>query len=251
MIGKFITKFQNHAEYESAEANLVLPNVSLCETEGEVHYNPYVHDYSQDYLTFVALEDGTFQLSKNAVSYSLDNGETWTSLAAATSTPTVTAGSKIMWKGELTPSSSTPLGIGMFSSTSNFNTEGNVMSLLYGDNFIGQTDLTSKNYAFAALFANCSKLINAKNLSLPATTLASNCYRNMFYGCTSLTTAPNLLATTLVTYCYAAMFGNCTSLTTAPNLPATTLANNCYNQMFYLCTSLTTAPNLPATTLAK
>lgn len=42
--------------------------------------------------------------------------------------------------------------------------------------------------------------------------MANNCYSNMFYGCTSLTTAPSL--------------------------PATTLANNCYNSMFYLCTKI-------------
>ena len=34
------------------------------------------------------------------------------------------------------------------------------------------------------------------------------------------------------------MFYGCTSLTTAPSLPATTLANNCYMNMFYGCRSL-------------
>ena len=76
------------------------------------------------------------------------------------------------------------------------------------------------------------------------------CYASMFYGCTSLTTAPSLPATTLTDYCYYYMFNGCTSLTTAPELPATTLANSCYNSIFQGCTSLTTAPSLPATTLA-
>jgi hypothetical protein len=73
----------------------------------------------------------------------------------------------------------------------------------------------------------------------------------MFYGCTSLTTAPSLPATTLSKSCYYAMFYGCTSLTTAPELPATTLATYCYDRMFYGCTSLTTAPELPATKLAN
>ena len=60
----------------------------------------------------------------------------------------------------------------------------------------------------------------------------------MFYGCTSLTTAPSLPATTLAQDCYIAMFYNCTSLTTVPELPATTLASYCYQSMFYNCTSL-------------
>lgn len=73
----------------------------------------------------------------------------------------------------------------------------------------------------------------------------------MFYGCTSLTTAPELPATTLANYCYQSMFATCTSLTTAPALPATTLADSCYWSMFYNCANLTTAPALPATTLAN
>ena len=207
------------------------------------------HDYSEDYLTFVALEDGTFQLSTNAVSYSLDNGETWTTLAADTASPTVTVGNKIMWKGTITPQSYS--GIGVFSSTAEFDVQGNVMSLLFGDNYKGQTDLTGKNYAFCQLFYNNTNVVSAENLSLPATTLANYCYQYMFYGCTSLVTAPQLPATTLQNGCYQSMFQNCTSLVTAPQLPATTLVTYCYGGMFSGCTALTTAPQLPATTLAS
>ena len=78
-----------------------------------------------------------------------------------------------------------------------------------------------------------------------------HCFYNLFKGCSSLTTAPELPATTLTQSCYAAMFQECTSLTTAPELPATTLANSCYWSMFSYCTSLTTPPELPATTLAN
>lgn len=81
--------------------------------------------------------------------------------------------------------------------------------------------------------------------------MATNCYYALFYGCTGLTTAPELPATTLADFCYGSMFGGCTSLTTAPALPATTLADGCYYYMFEDCTSLTTAPALPATTLAN
>ena len=248
MIGKYIKVFDTHAEYQeySQGNNMEKPNVSVCKNEHEVHYNPWT--WADEYLTFVALEDGTFTLSTNAVSYSLDNGETWTSLAADTASPTVTSGSKILWKGTMTPASRN--GIGTFSATGNFNVQGNAMSLLYRDNFKGQTDLTGKDYAFYRLFRNNTKVINAENLSLPATTLANYCYESMFEGCTSLTTAPELPATTLAESCYNSMFYGCTGLTTAPELPATTLANSCYQYMFQGCTSLTTAPVLPATTLA-
>ena len=247
---EFIKKFNNHNAYTAftQTADFVKPNVSLCVQENEVHYNPIPYDYSKDYLTFVAKEDGTFKLSTNTVSYSTDDGETWTELAANTVSPTITAGNKIMWKGTITPSSSN--GVGTFSATGNFDVQGNVMSLLYGDNYKDQTDLAGKTYAFYQLFYNNRKVVNAENLSLPATTLASYCYKNMFQSCTRLTTAPVLPATTLVNYCYQNMFSGCTSLVTAPELPATTLKDYCYSNMFRVCTSLVTAPKLPATTLA-
>ena len=128
---------------------------------------------------------------------------------------------------------------------------GNIMSLLYGENFIGQTVWKSRiYYSGNSGFFNGSGIRHAKNLILPATTLTEKCYRHMFSSCYALTTAPELPATTLTPYCYERMFYNCASLTTAPELPATTLATSCYEYMFHGCSSLTTAPELPATTLA-
>ena len=45
-MGKYIKKFENHTQYEEARQNLILPNVSLCSQENEVHYNPYVDPYN-------------------------------------------------------------------------------------------------------------------------------------------------------------------------------------------------------------
>ena len=207
-----------------------------------------IPDYSKQYLTFEALENTTFTFSKNDLQYSIDNGVTWATLVKGTASPTINAGSKIMWKQTgLTPTSD---GIGTFSSTGNFIAQGNVMSLYYGDDFIGQTDLTGKNYAFNNLFNGCSKLVGTKDLSLPATVLATYCYSNMFRDCSSLTSAPQLPATTLADGCYRYMFNGCTALISAPELPAITLADYCYYYMFQDCTSLTSVPELPATTLA-
>jgi len=125
------------------------------------------------------------------------------------------------------------------------------MSLYYYDDFTDKTDLVGKSYAFKTLFQNCNKLVNAKNLILPATTLSWYCYSDMFSGCTSLITVPELPATTLNYACYDGMFEGCTSLTIAPELLATSLAKNCYQSMFSGCTSLTIAPELPSTTLAN
>lgn len=229
------------------------------------------HDYSQDYLTFEVIEDTKFlyrsSYSTNKLLYSLDNGSSWTLLEQQTWTPTITAGNKILWK-QTDLKNELSHGICSFSNNSTidsstgdsipvgkFNISGNIMSLLYGDDFINKTSLSRPDIGmdgqcvFMNLFQNCKGLINANNLILPATTLAGYCYAGMFEGCTSLTTAPELPATSIAIHCYAGMFSGCPSLTKAPELPATTALTDCYRYMFKDCTSLTTAPVLPATKL--
>ena len=134
------------------------------------------------------------------------------------------------------------------SVSSSYNIGGNIMSLLYGDNYTGAIFTNLNEYAFSYLFYSSTNLLNVKNLVLPENVVTA-CYGIMFNSCSSLITAPTLPATTLANECYNAMFGWCTSLETAPALPATTLANQCYRGMFYECTSLTETPVLPATTL--
>ena len=251
-MAKYITKFDSVEAYNAAKESLDYPNISLIEGVGldwqETAPPTPPHDYGNDYFTFVALEDGTFSFSNSGLSYSLDSGITWVEFVVEAEAPTVQSGNTIMWKGNMTPTSN---GIGTFSSTGEFDVEGNAMSLLFGDNFSGQTSLSGKDWAFSSLFRWCENLINAENLVLPATTLSEHCYQMMFIGCENLISAPELPATTLADNCYQFMFKACSSLTTAPQLPATTLEHGCYQMMFIWCTSLTTAPELPATTLAN
>ena len=219
-------------------------------------------DYSKQYLTFEVVEGGTIEFEatdesvSKTISYSLDNGETWTDLTSSTSYQsmggTLSVGDKVLVKGINDTYASNDLGYyNHFISTAKINVYGNIMSLISGDNFVDNKTLTQIN-TFYSLFSNNSKLLSAKNLILPATTLTNYCYSQMFWNCTNFTTAPELLpATTLASNCYYGMFTNCTSLTTAPELPATTLASNCYCIMFENCYSLVNAPVLPATTLAS
>ena len=230
-----------------------------------------VIDYSKEYLTTEALENGTisFIISSGintnllkSISYSIDNGTTWTTINNEDNKEdniqinvNASKGDKVLWKGNALALSDENDNVSSFVSDIQINVYGNIMSLLYGDNFINQTSLPDVGNNFSELFANDinagANVVNASNLILPATTLVNGCYSNMFRGCKSLTTAPELPATTLAYYCYNGMFDSCIALTTAPEiLPATTLANGCYGDMFYGCTSLTTAPKLPATTLA-
>ena len=81
-------------------------------------------------------------------------------------------------------------------------------------------------------------------LILPATT-AANCYMDMFLGCISLTSAPDLPATELADKCYFRMFHSCFGLTSMPSFPSvvtmsgsSTRRRYCY-QMFQSCTGIT------------
>lgn len=253
---EYIKLFNNHQEYEAFTQTdkFKRPNVSHCIEENEVHYNP-IKNWKNEYLRTTALTNGTITFSFtnyvdstefSSISYSIDNGNTWTTvendgvnLGVEVS---VTAGNSILWKGIGTSMSYFDRGGGYvsckFGSNDNcqFDVDGNIMSLLYGDNFANQTILTTDN-AFSGIFAN-SNVVNAENLILPATTLELSCYATMFWQCTNLISAPKLPATTLASSCYSYMFYGCTSLTKAPELPATTLVGWCYYEMFYGCTSL-------------
>ena len=209
---------------------------------------------SDQYLTFVAREDCKFTYgciyNVDLLAYSLDSGSTWNGLQGYTETPTIHSGDTIMWKRNC----DTCYGITAagFTSTGNFDAEGNAMSLVWGDDFIGKTSFTNNRQdTLSSLFSGCGKLINASQLVLPATTLGKSCYAHMFEGCTSLVTAPDLPATTLTQNCYHSMFKDCTSLTLAPDLNSTSLGKSCYAHMFNGCTSLRIAPTLPATSLEE
>ena len=208
---------------------------------------PTSHDYSSDYLTFDIVEAGNV-LFENAggttpktISYSTDNGSTWTNITSSSSGTSIgdfVAGDKILFKGENTTYAGTNNSSNDFKGTAKFNASGNIMSLIYGDNFIGQTSLPSgSSYNFLRLLSN-SKIIDASNLILPATTLTDGCYASMFNSCSFLTTAPVLPASMLKPNCYSFMFYDCTALTTAPLLPAPLLTDSCYKFMFYACTNL-------------
>ena len=213
-------------------------------SEGQINTN--------NYLTIEARKDGlTASLSVNACEYCVDGDGNWKSLSAGAATESIDTGHTLSFRGELTPiTAGANQGIGSFTISKKCNLKGNCMSMLFGDNAVNNYSLSDKRSAFVELFYNCTNIVNVSSGFLPATTLASDCYRGMFQNCTSLTTAPELPATTLANNCYEDMFYGCNSLTSVPELPATTLADCCYDYMFKNCTSLAIAPELPATTLA-
>ena len=248
-------------------------------------------DYSKQYFRISAGEIYTAKITLKMSSvesnyklyYRRDGKGDWTKITSLETTLKILVNSYIEFKGvndKLYNSNKDYFSI--ISNDSIYErthiVSGNIMSLLYGDDFIDKNELKSE-YTFCRLFYYNNTLYDASNLILPANKLTRACYSYMFYNCTSLEQAPVLPATELASYCYNDMFGDCTSLTNLPELPstkladhcyshmfegcdslvdasnlilpATELASNCYNNMFYRCTKLTTAPELQATTLAS
>ena len=193
-------------------------------------------------ICFTSLEDGnTFSLNKE-ISISVDDKQTWQTLAANTPSPVINTGEKIYFKAtdNAQPFYGTP------SDYYHFTTE--KMCNVSGDPYALYAEISS--YFFYKLFSG-SKIVDAGGINLNGYIMSASCYSSMFLNCSNLTVAPELPAVVLTEQCYNGMFNGCTSLTTAPELPATTLQANCYNGMFNGCTSLTTAPELPATTLVS
>lgn len=121
----------------------------------------YIPPTPKNYLTFVAVDNCQFKFSGNGITYSVDDGETWNTLNYAELSPVVPAGSKIMWKGTLTPMMRT--GIGTFAGTGRYEAEGNPMSLLYGDDFEGQISVASFERAFAYIREISEVTVNENN----------------------------------------------------------------------------------------
>ena len=228
--------------------------------------------------------EGTYATT---LEYSLD-GTNWTAIDISTTQTTripLNVGERVYFRNDNGCfNGGNPLGsnyiVTKFTSASHFrfSVGGNINSLLnYRENIS-----TLKPYCFNSLFSETQTqsrtgLINVPELNyttladgcfefmydgcksitvalpdnyLPATTIAKECYHDMFKN-TGVTKAPVLPATTLEFYCYRGMFSGCTSLNTVPSnmLPATTLAYGCYQILFSDCLSLINAPVLPATVL--
>lgn len=201
-------------------------------------------DYRSMPLTVEALSGGTLQLtnttSQTDIYYNL-NDDGWQLINTNNMSFNLQAGDIIQFGAtEAVDLQQYSAGRSLFSgNTLAFKVYGNIESLEYGyGDFTNRDTSVYLESAFTYCFRSCSGLTDASNLVLPATSLAQRCYTAMFWGCTSLTSAPELPSTTLTQSCYSSMFQGCRSLTQAPELPATALESSCYAGMFSGCTSL-------------
>lgn len=88
---KYLKKFENNSAYEAAEGSLILPNVSLCVNENDVHYKPIPPTPSHDFVeiggvkwakTNVGAETETdygnyYQYGKGAAQYAATSGDSY------------------------------------------------------------------------------------------------------------------------------------------------------------------------------
>lgn len=92
---------------------------------------------------------------------------------------------------------------------------------------------------YKVMFSGCYTLITPPKI-LPASKAYNNCYENMFFLCSAMTTAPEIGLTNASNYCCRGMFTSCSSLVESPILWANldTSTYGCYDSMFEYCSSL-------------
>ena len=199
----------------------------------------------EKYMTMTVLdgENGTTitptvngSLPNLNLQYRVNNGEWSDFIVGTTAAIKVVAGDVVQWKGNNPDGISTsyPNYLNFGISGNPVALSGNIMSLIDG---VGDALVVPSAYCFCSLFYN-SSIKTVSSDFLPATTLADNCYRELFSNCQILTQAPALPATTLEGYCYTEMFRYCYELKQAPELPAKVLVDGCYKYMFQDSSSL-------------
>ena len=113
---------------------------------------PQPHDYSKDYFTIESLaNNNTIKIEKRnspsdiSLSYSTDNGITWTSLTISSNQnlTTINSGDKLLIKGTNEKLATAWDSYYRFYGTGNFKVYGNAMSLLWGDNFTNNSEFAS------------------------------------------------------------------------------------------------------------
>ena len=195
-------------------------------------------------VTFTAQEDnsvlGLSALSTaHTMQYSTD-AETWSNMDTAT-TIALNSGETAFVRGVLSAALGDTGTHTRFKMTGRFTVKGDASYVWDYNN----PTASLKSACGFSMFEGCTGLTDASQLVLPALTVPAHAYRRMFYGCTSLVSAPEFPATTLGTSCYREIFRGCTSLVNAPStLPAKTVVWDAYHSMFQGCTSLVKSPKI-------
>ena len=244
------------------------PWVSRVDEDGDVEYNRRIDrdalrlEVEAPGTLYWRLSGNTSLGLSRTVSYSL-NGRPWVDVTSSDSPEGIPleAGDVIVFRGNnasyaFSGETSGDRVWNCFSGSMGlkFRAAGNVMSLIDSVNFRKLRDFTA-DFALMGLFRGCPQLTDVSGLRLPATGLTLGCYAYMFCDCGNLRgRTPYLPAVRMARSCYRSMWQGCVSLTSAdiPEMPeGKVLDEKCFSNMFNGCAGLTDTMELPETTLAQ
>lgn len=222
-----LKKFETEAEYQAWKDgdDYVFPNI--CKVGEEVVYNNY-----PDPFWIEALEDVTVKFHDGSGpigEYSFDK-KIWS--AWESSGVTLRTGKRLYIRHTIHFYPRVVV-------SGRYNAGGSVLSLFYGSEYLKNT--THLVGRLRQLFAESKKIVSAKELVLATVyQQESGMYQELFKDCTLLKEPPKLPAT-LSPSCYRSMFYGCTSLTTAPSLLAskdTGVPRGWYREIYAGCSNL-------------
>lgn len=216
-----------------------------------------------NYLCFTALEDGEYLFTiptelattdLTRISYSKD-GVNFTTVNNSDSEDvsfsiSVDTGDKVYFKG-LANRYNNGTDRVIISSDCDFNVSGNILSLIFEDDFYSATDVdlsaNKYNSLFRALFYNC-RIVYADNLELPISKISNYGFYAMFAapadGNHTLILPPEVLPLIFIgTFGCSYMFSYQTNMTTMPDLSSFGSSGfrpnlRACNNMFQYCSSL-------------
>lgn len=284
-INKKLIHFKSKENFEREVANENILDTSICfiqdskeiSTHGTVYktvnwsiLENKEKDYSKEYFTVVnktispiVVAGEGWQDYPNTFMMKRSTDDNWHYFDENEENAYIAPGESAMYKAnfqeEYLPNITILTDLGTFNpEIDEIIVQGNIASLVYGDNFVGRTDCPKttggdfinfysiKRYSALrretiGLFQDCI-ITDASNLVLPFMDFAP--YNNMFSNCFSLKKAPKILPLKKehenygVDYSY--MFYNCSSLEESPIICAESFVNayGCCSNMFVSCSKL-------------
>jgi len=198
-----------HIEYSSLNsvkrANMKANTTATVE-RNKVYPFTQTPTFKSDWFYFEAVEAGAIvSMSTQGLApsvslrYSTDGGENWHDFTVgSTSISLSNIGDRVYFKAN---NSNTNFAISTnynyFKTSKNVNVGGNIMYLLNGET---PGLAFSERYSLCKLFTS-TNIISTSELRLPATTLQSSCYKQMFLNCTNLASVTMLATDVTATNC--------------------------------------------------